>query len=156
MSRETEHEENGWYFHDEPRGFDCGYCGTHTTTQFGLARRECRDTSDGLHEIRLCTKCHHGTNMFFDLRRRSVTYQFPSCKRGMSFKAKAEPEDVRLIVILYDEARQALSLGAPNREAFGWTQATGWSVWATCWACRWRSGRSFPAWVRGFIVSSSP
>lgn len=103
--------KDGWSFTDVPQQFVCGHCGTDTTPALGLrnvwsvtARQiGCPQTR----EIRICTNCLVATT-FVDNR------QIPRPLQGEPFETKHQSEDVEMIVILYDQARYAIRVGAAS------------------------------------------
>ena len=108
---------HGWKPHTEPRGYTCGWCGQSVTSQVGLFKIDTRYPLLGMgptnapsrftRDIRICNECAGATTF-------ENEDQYPAPKLGERFDARQKSSDVQLVVTLYDEARMAVSQGAPS------------------------------------------
>lgn len=107
----------GWRPPLAARRLECGWCGRSVTTQVGLNKHEQYWQTGPLNpmgrpvsydrDIRVCVDCGMATTFVKD-------DPYPRPMRGESMDARGKSDDIKLIVLLYDEARYALSQGAAS------------------------------------------
>lgn len=117
--RFEEYVRDGWQPHDNPKSYVCGWCGHHISAAVGLFKHEewlHVDEVDiyGFHphrretDVRICTNCWIATT-FLDRKN-----QLPGPIHGDNLDPRKKNDDTKLIVVLYNEARVALSQRAPS------------------------------------------
>jgi hypothetical protein len=110
-----EYLRQGWKPVLEPRRYTCGWCGHAIATQYGLFKHEqwyeatilnpLGQPREFTRDIRVCVQCGGATTFVKD-------EQYPPPLLGEAMDARQKSAEVKLIVVLYDEARHALCQGA--------------------------------------------
>jgi hypothetical protein len=108
--------DENWLPVMDTRPYTCGFCGRAVSSYIGLRRRErvirpgrldLSDPKIRVIEIRACPHCWCATTF-------GPKKQYPEPLLGESFSSRDKSGDVKQIVALYNEAREALSQGAPS------------------------------------------
>ena len=99
--------EEGWHPHKDSRSYTCGHCGTLVNSWIGLwtqwhTYQSSIGDSDHVRDIRICTSCRMATT-FVDNRG-----QIPGPLSGEQFDPRKADEEVKDIILLYNQARYAL------------------------------------------------